>query len=64
MVSDAVLEKRKYWIASKKGGSNDQYLVAKRKARKAVYDAKRGQMGTQSVADLMTRILSISLQRK
>ena len=40
-VDVAVKEKRRLWKLWKKGGSKEEYLEAKRAAKKAVYDAKK-----------------------
>ena len=40
-VSVAIAEKRKKWKAWKEGGSKEEYLKAKRSAKKAVYTAKK-----------------------
>ena len=40
-VSSMITEKRKMWKAWKKGGCKEDYLNAKRKAKKAVYTAKK-----------------------
>ena len=40
-VDAAVKEKRRLWKCWKAGGSKEDYLTAKRKAKKTVYDAKK-----------------------
>ena len=40
-MSKAVAEKRRLWKAWKKGGSKEEYLLAKKASKKAVFAAKR-----------------------
>ena len=40
-VEVAIKEKRRLWKIWKIGGSKDDYLAAKRQAKKAVYEAKK-----------------------
>ena len=65
-VSKDISEKRRLWKSWKAGGSKDKYLDAKRKARHAVYTAKRNaeQEKFASVKDNKENIFRVAKQMR